>query len=209
MQSELNPDKALARKWMSEFDKDWVFSLRNVDEKRWHTYITSTFMHDGILHLGFNMMCLWGFGKPAALLFGAPRFLLLYFGFGIAGAMLQTWHWRRTEPRHSNPPAVGASGCIFGLLGAMTVFSPKMTVLFSGFLPMRMWQSSLITVILSLSAIQPQTLPWVGHVDHLGGMAFGVVFCKSSSWAMIDNLRVENVETQLLTSLRYTCAVSR
>jgi len=147
-----------------------------MDEQRWHTLITSTFMHGGILHLGLNMLTLWG----------------------IAGAILQTWYWKRTEPRYSNPSAVGASGCITGVLGAMTLFSPYTAVsVFS--LPLRLWQSSLLLVGLSLAAIKTGTLPWIGHVDHLGGLAFGVVFCKSLPWPLIHKLRSED-ENQLLTS---------
>ena len=166
-----------SRQWLSDFRNTWVLSPRNLEEGRWYTLITSTFMHGGSGHLVLNMLGLWSFGMPVARAFGVTRFILLYFGSGIAGGLLQGWHWKRTLPPGSDAAAVGASGCIFGLLGAVTLANPwgpvRLVVV-----PMTMWQSSLIGVIFSGVCIQTGALPWIGHVDHLGGMAFGAVFCK-------------------------------
>lgn len=165
------------RKWVSDFRNTWVFSRRNMEEGRWYTIITSTFMHSGMGHLVFNMLGLWSFGVPIARAFGVTKFLALYFGSGIAGGLLQDWHWKRTLPPGEDAAAVGASGCVFGLLGSLTMLAPKMSILLY-FVPVAMWQSTTITVLFSGVCIQTGAFPWLGHVDHLGGMAFGAVFCE-------------------------------
>ncbi|TVY26098.1 RHOMBOID-like protein, mitochondrial [Lachnellula hyalina] len=162
-------------KWLSDFRNSWILSRRNMEEGRWYTLITSTFMHNGWGHLLFNMLGLWSLGKPIARAFGIPSFLALYFGSGIAGGLLQDWHWKRTLPPGGDAAAVGASGCVVGLLGALTLVAPRIGVNIF-FVPMTMWQSTLVGVVFSGVCIQTGFLPWIGHVDHLGGMAFGAVY---------------------------------
>jgi membrane associated rhomboid family serine protease len=52
-----------------------------------HNFITHIFMHGGIFHFIFNMLFLWLFGKVVESIFGHGRFLLFYFGGGIAAAL--------------------------------------------------------------------------------------------------------------------------
>ncbi|TVY44786.1 Rhomboid protease [Lachnellula occidentalis] len=164
-------------KWLVDFRNIWILSRRNLEQGRWYTLITSTFMHNGLAHLLFNMLGLWSFGVPIARAFGTTRFLVLYFGSGIAGGLLQDGYWKRTLPPGSDAAAAGASGCVVGLLGALTMVAPKMGVSFF-FVPMTMWQSTLVGALFSGICIQTGALPWIGHVDHLGGMAFGAVYCE-------------------------------
>jgi membrane associated rhomboid family serine protease len=175
MKAELGSKRS--RQWLSDFRNTWVLSPRNIREGRWYTLITSTFMHNGFWHLGFNMMALWSFGTLFARGFGVTRFTLLYFGSGIVGGLIQNWYWERTLPPGSDAAAVGASGCISGMLGAMTFAAPRSNVLLL-FVRMPIWQSSLFAVMFSGMCIQTSALPWIGHVDHLGGMSFGAIFCK-------------------------------
>jgi membrane associated rhomboid family serine protease len=80
------------------------------DGQLWRLW-TVTLVHDGILHLGFNMWALWIVGPFVEQLYGRWRFLALYLVCALGGSLASFW---------SNPvPAVGASGAIFGLFGLL------------------------------------------------------------------------------------------
>ena len=77
--------------------------------------VTAMFIHVGIFHLGFNSIGLWIFGRMAETLFGSPKFVLIYVLAGLCGAVVSYIF---------NPIAIaaGASGAIFGVLGALAAF---------------------------------------------------------------------------------------
>ena len=76
---------------------------------------TTLFLHDGILHLLFNMWALWVIGGFVEAAVGRFKFVLLYFMSGFAGSVLVLL----VAP--VNSLVVGASGAIFGLFGALAV----------------------------------------------------------------------------------------
>ncbi|MDE3228400.1 MAG: rhomboid family intramembrane serine protease, partial [Chloroflexota bacterium] len=77
----------------------------------WYRVITSMFLHENIIHLGFNMLSLYFVGIIIEQIFGRPRFLAIYFLSGIAGGVAQAF----LAP---NGGSLGASGAIFGIFGA-------------------------------------------------------------------------------------------
>ena len=77
----------------------------------WWRLLSSTFVHAGIIHLGFNMFVLLDLGVVAERLLGKWRFLLLYLSCGMSGSLASLW-W------HPMVVGVGASGAIFGIAGA-------------------------------------------------------------------------------------------
>jgi membrane associated rhomboid family serine protease len=86
----------------------------------WWRLITSTFLHVGLWHIVFNMWALLWLGAAVEGAIGRWRFLLLYLASGLAGsAGALVW-----SP-HS--PTVGASGAIFGMLGAGLILEYRAT----------------------------------------------------------------------------------
>ena len=86
----------------------------------WWRLVTSMFLHYSLLHIGFNMYALWAIGRLVEQYLGTARYIGLYFVSGLAGsagALLQTPH----------TPVLGASGAIFGILGAMMVIEWQVT----------------------------------------------------------------------------------
>jgi membrane associated rhomboid family serine protease len=81
-------------------------------------FFTHTFLHGGLLHLGFNGLWLLALGTPIALRLGAPRFVALYFFCGVLGALLYVL----VRPQ-SEIPVIGASGAISGLMGGVVRFA--------------------------------------------------------------------------------------
>jgi len=79
---------------------------------QWWRLLTCVFIHGGLLHIAFNMWCLWDLGRLAESLYGHWTFAGLYLITGIASSLMSiAW----------NPGvlSVGASGAIFGIAGAL------------------------------------------------------------------------------------------
>jgi rhomboid protease GluP len=79
---------------------------------QWWRLLTCVFIHGGLLHIGFNMWCLWSLGRLAESVYGHWTFASVYLISGLA-ASLASVIW--------NPVvlSVGASGAIFGIAGAL------------------------------------------------------------------------------------------
>ncbi|HEU4413626.1 MAG TPA: rhomboid family intramembrane serine protease [Candidatus Angelobacter sp.] len=73
---------------------------------------TAGFLHANILHIGFNMWCLYSLGMLSERLFGKWQTFAIYMITGVGGALLSIAH----SPNHGE---LGASGAIFGIVGAV------------------------------------------------------------------------------------------
>jgi membrane associated rhomboid family serine protease len=86
----------------------------------WYRLITAAFLHASLWHIGLNMLFLWWIGAPVEMYLGRARYLGLYLVSGLAGsagALIAT----------PLVPTVGASGAIFGVLGAMLIIEYRTT----------------------------------------------------------------------------------
>lgn len=94
--------------------------VEGVAEGQWYRLVTSMFLHQEVWHIAFNMLGLWWLGGPLEEALGRARYLALYLISGLAGSALTFWI--------SNPAqgSLGASGAIFGLLGATAVLMRRM-----------------------------------------------------------------------------------
>ena len=128
------------------------------------TIVTNLFIHSGLWHLIANMMTLYFFGGSFSRLVGNVRFLIVYFSGGILGNVL---YILLGEPLSV---AVGASGAIFALGGALAVMTPKLRVIiFPIPAPVPLWIAVIGGfVILSF-------LPFVAWQAHLGGLVAGLI----------------------------------
>ena len=100
-------------------------SLAGLAHGDWWRLVSAAFLHYGPIHLGMNMLALWWFGQPLEYALGRGRFLLLYLVSGLAGsagALLLS----------PNAITVGASGAIFGILGAALVLERQGSMVFGG-----------------------------------------------------------------------------
>ncbi len=75
--------------------------------------MSATFLHGGIIHLGMNMWALWSTGALVERFYGNKQFLLLYLLAGLFGSLASLFFSARTGV------SVGASGAIFGVVGAI------------------------------------------------------------------------------------------
>ena len=131
-------------------------------ERPW-TIVTSLFVHGGFGHILTNMITLFFFGSFLCRLTSEAKFLLVYFLGGIVGNAFYLW---------LGPPftiAIGASGAVFAVGGALTVLTPKLRVfIFPIPAPLPLW----IAVIGGFVIIS--FFPHVAWQAHLGGLASGL-----------------------------------
>ncbi|WP_405389777.1 rhomboid family intramembrane serine protease [Streptomyces sp. NBC_01102] len=93
---------------------------QGVAEGQWYRLVTSMFLHQEVWHIAFNMLGLWWLGGPLEAALGRVRYLLLYVLSGLAGSALTYWI---SDPSQGS---LGASGAVFGLLGATAVLMRRM-----------------------------------------------------------------------------------
>lgn len=148
-------------------------------------FLTSMFLHGGLLHIVANMWTLWIFGDNVEDRMGPIRFLIFYLTCGLGAGLL---HWL-TNPS-SVIPTVGASGAIAGVLGAYLLLYPhaRVITIFPVFfyplifeLPavfyLAFWfMSQLFSGFASLAS--PQDVGGVAWWAHVGGFVAGMVLLR-------------------------------
>lgn len=132
-----------------------------VADGEWWRLISSSFLHAGIIHLGFNMYVLWVLGgQMLEPRIGTDRFLAIYFSsvlWGAAGALLLS----------PNALTVGASGGVFGLFGAILVLQRQ-----QGQSVAEIVQGP-IGIFLLLNLAITFVVPGISIGGHLGGLIGG------------------------------------
>jgi membrane associated rhomboid family serine protease len=134
----------------------WVYGDLAHDHQWWRL-VTTMFLHASVLHIAFNMLALWWIGAPVEHYLGTTRYLGLYFVSGLAGsagALVQT-----------PGVTVGASGAIFGILGAMLILEYQAT----GSLAGQAMTWIVINLVLSV------TISNVSVGGHVGGLIGGIL----------------------------------
>ncbi|MFC1985755.1 rhomboid family intramembrane serine protease [Chloroflexota bacterium] len=143
---------------------DWLgFHPAILLDRPW-TIVTNLFIHSGIGHILANMITLYFFGSYLVRLVGERNFFIVYFIGGIIGNIFYA--------SILTPPAlaVGASGAVFAVGGALTMLRPKLTVfVFPIPAPIPLW-AAVIGGFLILSFF-----PYVAWQAHLGGLIFGLI----------------------------------
>jgi len=133
------------------------------------TIVTNLFIHAGFLHIFTNMLSLYFLGTFLIRLVGDGRFWLVYLGGGILGNILYIL-LGYTLGIGFFTTAVGASGAVFGVGGALAVMVPKLRVfVFPIPAPIPLW----IAVIGGFLIIS--FLPSIAWQAHLGGLVFGLI----------------------------------
>jgi len=127
-----------------------------VAEGEWWRLITAAFLHYGLIHLGMNMLVLWFIGPPLEEYFGHGRYLLVYLVSGLAGsAGALIWS--------PNALTVGASGAIWGIMGAALVLEARKIWVFGG------QAMGLVIFNLAITFV----IPGISIGGHVGGLVGG------------------------------------
>ena len=154
---------SLGRTSGSIFDKGALFISSpfvpgGLADGEWWRLLTAAFLHGNLLHIGLNMFVIWMIGSPIEEAIGRGRFLALYLISGLsgsAGALI-------FDP---NAITVGASGAIFGILGAALILEWQKNYVLGG--------SALSFLVVNL--IFTFAIPNISIGGHLGGLAGGAL----------------------------------
>jgi membrane associated rhomboid family serine protease len=129
-----------------------------VHHGQWYRLITATFLHANASHIIFNMLTLAIVGSPTEAALGKVRFLTLYLVSALGGSVASYL----LGP--ANAPGVGASGAIFGVMGAYFVIARR-----------RRWDTSAILILIGVNLFLGFVTTGVDWRAHLGGLVTGAV----------------------------------
>ena len=156
--SPLDPSPADLLKWGANF------GALSLGSQPWRLLV-SNYVHVGIIHIGFNMWCLWSLGLICERIFDPWTYLLVYTACGVSGSLASVW-W------HPSAVGVGASVAIFGLAGAL------ITALYFGNLPVP--KAAIKGTLKSLLSFAGYNLlfgaliPGIDNFAHVGGLVAGL-----------------------------------
>jgi membrane associated rhomboid family serine protease len=131
----------------------------NVAVGEWYRIVTSGFLHAGLMHIGFNMLILWILGRLVEPAIGSGRYLLLYVVALLSGAL----GVMLLDP---GSLTVGASGAVFGLMGAAVVIDR-----YAGIDP---WRSGIGPTI-AINLLFTFLIPGISIGGHIGGLVGGAL----------------------------------
>lgn len=155
---------------------------------QFYRLLTCSFLHIGIWHLLVNMYALYVIGSQVESFFGKTKYLLIYLGSAITGSLLSICF--------SSYTSAGASGAIFGLLGALLYFGYHYRLYLGNVM-----RSQIMPVII-LNLIFGFILPGVDNAAHIGGL-IGGLFLAMACGIKYQNQKSEKINGVILT-LIYT-----
>ncbi len=120
--------------------------------------LTAVFLHESIIHIGFNMVSLYFVGRPLEVALGRARFLAVFFVGGLAGSVAA---YVLAAP---DSPSLGASGAIFALFGAFLVVARSIGGDVRSMLG-----------ILVVNLVYSFAVPGISWQAHVGGLVAGLL----------------------------------
>ena len=138
-------------------DATWLVPA-DVAAGQWWRLVTAGFLHLGPLHVAFNMVALWVLGRDLELVLGRLRFGVLY-GVALLGGSAAI-----VLLGDPGRPVAGASGAVFGLMGALAVVVRRVRLS-----PTPVFATIAVNVVLTF------TIPGLSVLGHLGGLLVGAL----------------------------------
>ncbi|MFZ5517720.1 MAG: rhomboid family intramembrane serine protease [Candidatus Zhuqueibacterota bacterium] len=158
-------------KWFMELGRYW-------------TLITAIYLHGGVLHILFNMLWIRQLGPMVEDIFGTSRFILIFTISGVAGFILST--------AFLSNPTIGASGSIFGLLGALIYYGRARGGVFGQIVYPQLLNWAVVMFLFGFF------FPAVNNLAHLGGFIGGyaaghILSYQERSWENSNHKRLATI----------------
>lgn len=156
-----------------------IFGVASNNFQFWQL-ITSMFIHNDLLHIGFNLYLLWMFGRHIESILGTGKFFIFYFLSGILSAMCAYFISFSPFPTTT----IGASGAISAVFIAYIYFYPNRIISF-WFIPCKaqtvglfFFFSQLILFLLQIKYPPSPNEGSISYISHLGGMCTGYLYLR-------------------------------
>ncbi len=140
-----------------------------IRQGQWQRLVTPIFLHGGLLHLVVNSLSLLWLGAQIETIYGGRRYFLIYLLAGVAGNLASF--------SHGTPISLGASGALFGLIGAGMVFPIRWRHLLQERERNSILKQMLMVAVVNLGI--GFTVPHIDNFAHMGGLiggAFAALF---------------------------------
>ncbi len=148
---------------------------------RWWTLITAIYLHGGLLHIFFNLMWVRQLAPQVEELFGASRLIVIYTFSGVLGFVLSNFMGIGFT--------IGASGAIFGLLGAIVYYGRSRGGVFGREVYQQTLQSALVLFLFGFF------MPGVNNWAHGGGFLGGYLTAMLVGYSekSLENVRIQGL----------------
>jgi membrane associated rhomboid family serine protease len=143
------------------------------------TILTYMFLHTDVLHILFNMLCLFGFGQLFLLCFSPKQLLGVYLFGGVAGAVVYIASFNifpYFAPVKEHTLLLGASASIMAIIVAVATYSPNYDVSLFLLGRIKLKYVATITFLISLLSVTGENAG--GELAHVGGALLGFWFAK-------------------------------
>jgi membrane associated rhomboid family serine protease len=168
----------------------------------YYRLLTSMFMHGSLIHIGMNMLILWLFGPQLESVLGHLRFAALYLVAGLGGAVASfTFSQPYVIDGQSYYPlsSLGASGAIFGLMGAYLVIGRRLGT-----------DTTQVIGLIVINVVLGFVIPSTDWRAHLGGLVTGALVALPLAYAPKRTaILVQVVSVVVLLGLLYGAVVLR
>lgn len=174
----------------------WALVPNAVADGEWWRLLTGGFLHFGPIHLLFNMMALWVIGRDIEPVLGRGRFLAVYLVSLLGGS---TAVMLLSAP---NALVAGASGAVFGLMGALAVLLRRLRI------PLGQ-----VGGLIAINLVITFVLPGISVAGHLGGLLTGaiataaLIYAPANRRAPVQTAALAGLTLLLLVSLALRMAV--
>jgi membrane associated rhomboid family serine protease len=146
------------------------------------TFVTYMFLHEGFLHLLFNMIWLYFGGMLFREFLGSRRLLGVYLWGGLAGGFLYVLIYN-ISPAFSDSVSIsnarGASASVMAIIVAIATLRPQLPVQLFFVLRVPLWSIAVFAVLMDLLSLQSLQSNPGGHIAHLGGALFGFFYIRA------------------------------
>ncbi len=146
------------------------------------TFVSYMFLHQGFMHILFNMLWLYFAGMLFREFLGSRRLLGLYLWGGLVGGFLYVLIFN-LAPAFSDVVAIsnarGASASVMAIVVAIATYRPNFPVQLFFVLRVRLWIIAVIAVLMDLLALRGLQSNPGGHIAHLGGAIFGYMYVQA------------------------------
>jgi rhomboid protease GluP len=134
----------------------------------------SVFLHADLLHLSLNMLALFGLGRLIEAVYGSPRFLVVFLGTGLCGAALSfAGRAPFVDAGEAASLSVGASGAVFGLMGAGVVYGRRFRAKLPEPVRQIFWRGLMPWIVLNVFI--GISVPRIDNLGHMGGLFSGAI----------------------------------